>query len=106
MKWSKDLLDSVWEHGRAVLEADASIWRQDACGAWMRRDQLDHESAEFGWSIRNVSIGGADTPENLRPFHCRNVFDAASNRPHCRMTADRTGIAAGEYASPPRNREA
>jgi hypothetical protein len=86
-------------------EADPATFRQDACGAWIRRDQFGHERSEFGWTIVNVSAGAPDAPEHLRPFHCRNRFDRASNTPHCRVTADRAAVPAGEYASPPRNRE-
>lgn len=33
---NEPLIDAVWQHGRAMPEADAAHWRQDACGAWMR----------------------------------------------------------------------
>ena len=70
----------------------------------MLRNQFGHDDSEFGWKIQNVSSGEADTPENLRPFHCRNHFDAANKRPHCQVTADRAGVPSDQRASPPRNR--
>ena len=88
------------------VEADASAWRQDACGAWMRRDQFGHEQSEFGWKVENVSKGGPDTLENLRPFHWRNSFDIGNNAAHCKVSAGRSGVMSGEYAGPPRNRGA
>lgn len=100
------LVDAVWKHGRAMPEADATEWRQDACGAWMRREHFEHEDSEFGWRMQKVSAGGGDTPENLRPFHLRNQYDIANGRPHCHITADRANVPAEKYARPPRNREA
>ncbi|OGA26637.1 MAG: hypothetical protein A3I01_10610 [Betaproteobacteria bacterium RIFCSPLOWO2_02_FULL_65_24] len=102
---NKELMDAVWEHGRAMPEADPSTWRQDACGAWLRREQFGHD-AEFGWKIERISIEGAETPDNLRPFHWRNHYDLGTGAPHCRVTADRSGVPAEKYARPPRNREA
>jgi hypothetical protein len=99
------LVDAVWQHGRAMPEADPAQWRQDACGAWMRRDQYGLES-DFGWKIERVSPGGADTARNLRPFHCRNGYDVSTGKPHCRVSADRANVPAEKYATPPRNRAA
>lgn len=100
----KDLLDAVWEHGRAMTEADPTLWRQDACGAWMRRDQYGVVDTDFGWRELNVTAGGAASAANLRPFHWRNGYDVSVGRPHCRVSADRGGVPAEKYARPPRNR--
>jgi hypothetical protein len=104
MKWKADLIEEVWQHTRVATDADASVWRQDACGAWIRRDQFEHESGEFGWRIENVSGGGPDILPNLRASHVRNHFEMSSKRPLCGVTADRSDVPAGEYISPPRNR--
>jgi len=104
MNLRAELIELVWQHARVMAEADPATWRQDACGAWIRRDQFGHDHAEFGWRIENVSAGGPNEPANLRPFHWRNRFDVANNRPHCGATADRAGVPAGEYVRPPRNR--
>jgi hypothetical protein len=106
MKWKQDLIEAVWQNTRVGTDADQAVWRQDACGAWIRRDQFEHGGAEFGWRIENVSGGGPDIPANLRAFHVRNHFEMSSKRPHCEVTADRTGVPAGEYVGPPRNRNA
>jgi hypothetical protein len=103
MNFERDQIETAWEHGRTMFEADPSVWRQDACGAWIRRDQLGREPAEFGWKIENIANGGPGTPPVLRPFHCRNRYDAANRKPHCQIQADRTGVPAGEFARPPRN---
>lgn len=106
MKWKQDLIESVWQHARVATDADPSVWRQDGCGAWIRREQFGHEGAEFGWKIENVSGGGPDILPNLRAFHVRNHFETSSKRPRCDVTADRMDVPAGEYISSPRNRGA
>jgi hypothetical protein len=53
-----------------------------------------------------VSPGGADSAENLRPFHRRNGYDVANGQSHCAVTADRSNLPAAKYAMPPRNRPA
>lgn len=100
-----EIIEAVWAHGRVMPEADSLHWRQDECGAWMRREQFGRENSEFGWKIEKIYPGGEDTVENLRPFHWRNGYDVAIGRPHCRVSADRLNVPAKEYASPPRNRE-
>ena len=87
-------------------EADPAHWRQDACGACMQREQYGHEDAEFAWKLEKVSPGGADSADNLRPFHRSNGHDVASGRAHCHLTADRANLPAEKYAAPPRNRPA
>ncbi len=96
------LVEAVWQHGRVMPEADPAQWRQDACGAWMRRGHYGHDS-DFGWKMERVAPGGAD---NLRPFHCRNAYDISTGKPHCRVSADRSNVPAEKYATPPRNRPA
>lgn len=104
MNFERDQIEAAWEHGRTLPEADPSVWRQDGCGAWIRRDQFGREQSEFGWKIENVAGGGPGTAAVLRPFHCRNRFDAANHKPHCAVRADRSGVPPGEFAGPPRNR--
>jgi hypothetical protein len=98
------LIDAAWEHGRVMPEADASIWRQDACGAWMRREQIGRQT-EFGWKIRSLSTSAEQTPDDLRPFHWRNDFEMASGHPRCAVTSDHSGMPGEEQLRPPRNRE-
>jgi hypothetical protein len=86
-------------------EADPAQWRQDACGAWMRRDHYGHDS-EFGWKLERVKPGGPDTADSLRPFNYGNSYDVSTGKPHCRVSADRANVPAEKYATPPRNRPA
>lgn len=104
MNPTHEQIEAVWQHGRVMPDADPSVWRQDACGAWIRRNQFGHSDAEFGWKFESIVAGSPEAPEHLRPFHWRNRFDAANNRPHCQVTADRAGVPADQHAGPPRNR--
>jgi hypothetical protein len=105
MMMKPELIEAVWAHGRVMPEADAAHWRQDACGAWMRREHFSREDSEFGWKLEKIFPGGGESVENLRPFHWRNRYDISSGRPHCRVSADRSNVPAEKYANPPRNRE-
>ena len=104
MNVNRDQIEIAWEHGRTVAEADPAVWRQDACGACIRRDQFGREGSEFGWKIENIADGARGTGVVLRPFHCGNRYDAANRKPHCMIKADRAGVPSGEFAAPPRNR--
>lgn len=107
MPYSQQIIQSVWEKGRVIAGQDPAEWRQDACGAWMRRAQYGHESLEYGWKIENVLPGGAAEPENLRPFHTKNSYDVSAGRAHCRVTADQKHVDPHErLASAPRNQPA
>lgn len=104
--YSKDLIRTVWQKGRASRDHDAEQWRQDECGAWMQRAQYGDARAEFGWKIERVAPGAADDSDSLRPFHIANEYNVAAARPHCRVTADRTGLAGDAHTLQPRNRAA
>jgi len=97
-----ELIDIIWQHGRVMPEADPAMWRQDECGAWMRRDQFERRDSPFGWKVERVS--SSSDSENLRPFNLANHYDIANGEAHCRLTADRSGVPAEKYARPPRNR--
>lgn len=104
MPFSDEMIQQVWEKSRATLDQDSAIWRRDECGAWMKRECYENERSDYGWKIENVSIGGPDILENLRPLHHQNTFDRANHRAKCRVTADRTGLEAREHIKEPRNR--
>lgn len=97
------LISRVWESARAVPEFDPGEWRQDQCGAWIRHDQYNHPSSEFGWRILDVVADHPGDADTLRPFHIGNSFDVAQDRPVCRVHADRKGIAGRDTITGPRN---
>jgi hypothetical protein len=101
------LVNRAWENARAVAGFDSAEWRQDECGAWIRRDEYDHHhpASEFGWRILDVVANHKNEPDTLRAFHVRNTFDVAQGRPVCRVHADREHLAAGSAVRDPRNIE-
>lgn len=105
MRLGAKTVAQVWERARVVDGLDSDQWRKDECGAWMRREHYAREDSEFGWRIVNVSAGGPDTTENLRPLHWRNAYDPALRRAKCVVTADRTGLPATARTVEPRNRD-
>lgn len=105
MKYSEQLIQQVWGKARANGQVDSNVWREDECGAWIRREDFGKTDSEFGWKIVNVTPGAPDTPENLRPFHLLNGYDLSGGKARCHVAADRTGLAVFEHTFDPRNRE-
>lgn len=104
MELDDAIVQKVWELGRATQERDPAEWREDTCGAWMQRDQLNNANSEFGWHIRNIEAGGDNNPEQLRPFHVENEYNLMSRAPECRITADRNQVPPTAVLGKPKNR--
>jgi len=104
MGYSENLIQQVWEKGRATTDISMDLWREDECGAWISRTDYGKADSEFGWRIVNVTPGGPDSVENLRPFHFRNGYDMANHKVKRHVTADRTLLATFERTFEPRNR--
>lgn len=100
---NEDRIQAVWEKGRATLDRDPNDWRQDQCGAWLHRAQYDNPEAEFGWKMVRVGPGRPEDLDNLQPFHWRNSFDIENGEPHCRITADRSGLSPTQHVDQPQN---
>lgn len=105
MKFSEQLIQQVWEKGRASGEIDSDLWREDECGAWINRADYGKTDSDFGWRIVNVTPGAPDALEHLRPLHHGNGYDLPGHQPKPHITADRTGIATFEHTFQPRNRK-
>lgn len=106
MSFDEASIQQVWEKGRLMADRDWNHWRRDECGAWMYREHYGNESSEFGWKIVNVSTGGNDSIEHLRPLHHGNHFEQATGQAHCKVTADLEGVQPTAHISAPRNRAA
>ncbi len=105
MKFSEQLIQQVWEKGRASGEIDSNLWREDECGAWISQPDYGKADSDFGWHIVKVTPGGPDTVDNLRALHVANGYDVANGRPKRHVTADRTGLPVFEHTFQPRNRK-
>lgn len=106
MEYSDEMVERIWEKGRAIPDKDPTEWRKDECGAWISHDQYGSQRSEFGWKIENISLGEPVDPDHLRPFQRDNAFDRATGRPHCRVTADRGDVPATARIDSLRNRPA
>jgi hypothetical protein len=106
MELSGELIQRIWEKARGMTELSSELWRKDECGAWIKRDQYGHTHSEFGWKVENVSPGGPEVLENLRPFHHANGYDRAGRHEKCHVTADQASVPVTGHLREPRNREA
>jgi hypothetical protein len=92
MPFNQEIVAQVWQHARVMTDFDPEGWRQDECGAWIRREHYGRGDSEYGWKIVNVSVGGPDTVENLRPLH------HARRTPRARAASGSRAIAASSGA--------
>lgn len=103
MGYSRQIVDQVWEKGRAIDNQDRTVWRKDECGAWIRYDHYGSEDSDFGWKVVRVSIGGASEPVDLRPFHYENDYNRTTGQRVCKVKADREGVPSTAELDSPRN---
>lgn len=86
-------VSAVWEKGRTVTGYDAGIWRQDTCGAWMKRSDHGNTQSEYGWEIDHitpVAAGGGDELSNLQPLHWQNNRGKGDDYPTWKCTISGT----------------
>ena len=105
MEYSEQLIQQVWEKARVNSDVEMNQWREDECDAWIARQHYRDTGSNFGWTIINISAGGPDILENLRPFHHRNSYSIAGQHAQCYVTADRTDLPPFEHSPEPRNRD-
>jgi len=76
----------VWMKGRIVPGYDASLYRQDDCGAWMTWKEYGNRNSVYGWEIDHVlavANGGSDAFSNLRPLQWENNAQKQDGRLLC-----------------------
>jgi len=75
MSFSESIIQKVWEKAYRVAGYDATVWRKDECGAWIRRYEYGNRASQYGWEIDHIrpqSEGGGDELSNLRPLQWQN----------------------------------
>jgi hypothetical protein len=90
LTFDQQTVQRVWEKGQVTENADPEIWRQDQCGAWIRRDSYGDLESQFGWEIDRVIPGhedGEDEFSNLRPLQWRNLMSKRAGRLTCPIVA-------------------
>ena len=103
MPFDEAVVQSVWEKARIMTERDQTTWRQDQCGAWMRRDHYDNPDSEFGWKILSLAPEATSDIDVMHPFHWENDFDIPAGRPRCQVTSDRSNLKPWETTDQPHN---
>jgi hypothetical protein len=90
MSYSRETIQAVWGKGTIVGNDDPSVWRQDACGAWIGRRYYGDRTSQYGWEIDHIrpqSDGGQDELSNLRPLQWENNACKQDGRLIRRVTA-------------------
>ena len=83
MDWSESDLRKIWESARKIAGYDPTMFRKDACGAWIRWDKYG-ENTLYGWEVDHVfpkSMGGDDNLRNLRPMQWQNNLSKSDDYP-------------------------
>lgn len=93
--WTEEEIQKIWEKAKVCPPNDPNVWRQDQCGAWIKRDMYgaaaENEShTSYKWQIDHVkpdSKGGPDIVSNARPLQWYNNDSRQNNRLKSKVTA-------------------
>ncbi|NQV00434.1 MAG: HNH endonuclease [Parcubacteria group bacterium] len=86
MDFDKETEQKVWEKGKIASNNDPSIWRKDACGAWIKRAEYGNRDSKYGWEIDHISADGSDNLSNLQPLQWENNLDKSDGKLKCNRT--------------------
>lgn len=77
-------INEVWNKGIIVKGYDETLFRKDACGAWIVKNEYG-KTSPFGWEIDHVYPqvkGGGDEMVNLRPMQWENNRSKSDDYPN------------------------
>ena len=83
MQFSEEIIEKIWQQGLKVEGYDETLFRKDACGAWIMRDKYGAKHI-FGWEIDHIyprQRGGTDILQNLRPLQYQNNISKSDDYP-------------------------
>ena len=91
--FSDDEIQKVWNKAKKIGGEDASVYRQDYAGVWIKRDEYVTKDSTLGWDIdhrKPVAKGGSDDLTNLDPIQWNNNRTKRDDYPHW-STSMKTG---------------
>ena len=74
----------AWEKARKVEGFDDTLFRKDACGAWIMWDKFGNRENSLGWEIDYIlplSKGGPDELFNIRALQYQNKASKKNDYP-------------------------
>jgi len=95
MTFTEDQIRIVWDRARIIDGTDKNLFRQDACGAWIRWDKYGDRDSQYGWEVDHIyplSLGGDDSDCNLRALHCQNNISKGNDYPSYLSVLTSSGI--------------
>ena len=92
--FSNEIVQQVWNKGKAVDGDDPAVWRKDACNAWIGKTYYGNRNSQYGWEIDHIDPNGSDQLSNLRPLQWKNNANKSDGRLKCNVTATGTQNAA------------
>lgn len=109
-RYSEDLLDRIWAKAQKVDNYDPTLYRKDACGAWIMRDKYGDRTSAFGWEVDHVypesrlkkagvSMDLIDSENNLRPLNWSNNDSKGADYPsyQAKMKSEGNRNVEGEF---------
>lgn len=72
MNYSDKDIEAVWERGKQDPNNNADVFRKDACGAWIARNEYGNRDSPYGWEIDHIDPDGGNDLSNFQPLQWEN----------------------------------